>query len=358
MRVVAFAPPRIGGLDVLLPILYELKLKTNCKIVFVFRNEDLKKELYKHYFLNRVFEKVVDLSITLKPSFLNLKSRLLLLKLVLNSFFYKKNIILTSERTKSFIINLMSVVTRVRKGQVFIYPRGMFFRTEKTVNTCSLYDRKDILCCLGADEYYLSKKNGFRAVHIGYPRLYYSWVDLLKNQTNNEIPNNFVCILLSHTVEGVFGRDELREWINEVVEVTRYKMGLIPILIKPHPMQDLEHLELILHSLSDSNIKVFKGYTGEILSKSKLVICHHSSTMIDSVTMGVPTIQYLNLTEHWLKRHPEKSVYLKICSSWAQSKEELLQSFKIVLNKSFEVPDIMGTIGHKEGINNLIESVK
>ena len=86
-------------------------------------------------------------------------------------------------------------------------------------------------------------------------------------------------------------------------------------------------------------------------ASSQLVISHHSSTIVDSMGLLVPSIHYQNFTPHWLQRHPDGSFCLKLNPLWARDEDELRKCIATALSKNYHVPKIETILGHKEDVS-------
>jgi len=164
-----------------------------------------------------------------------------------------------------------------------------------------------------------------------------------------------VTLFLASTVVDVFELDELAIWLIDVIELLKKKYPKIAIVIKPHPMQDMNHLKNVLHEINEENIGVSFLHHALLAVSSKIVIAHHTSIIIDSLALNVPTIQYQCFTRHWLKRHPHGSELLELKPLWAKNKKELSVLIDKACSENFVVSDISVILKHQENIGSLLD---
>ena len=207
--------------------------------------------------------------------------------------------------------------------------------------------------------------NFLNSIQMGYPRLFSSWKKYILNKspelTMREIKKmnlspdlNLVTVILPSTVENLFDLNELEEWLRSVLRILRNKVPEDIILLKPHPMQKIEIVEKVLNEINDKNIKISYLHAGILSASSRFVISHHSTTIVDSMGLMVPTIHYQKFTEHWLQRHPDGSFCLKLNPLWARDESELMRCIAKALSKSYRAPNIEAILGHKEDISMFI----
>ena len=153
---------------------------------------------------------------------------------------------------------------------------------------------------------YVRNRKFPKLIQMGYPRLFSSWKKYILNKspelTMREIKKmnlspdlNLVTVILPSTVENLFDLNELEEWLRSVLRILRNKVPEDIILLKPHPMQKIEIVEKVLNEINDKNIKISYLHAGILSASSRFVISHHSTTIVDSMGLMVPTIHYQNL---------------------------------------------------------------
>jgi hypothetical protein len=163
-----------------------------------------------------------------------------------------------------------------------------------------------------------------------------------------------VSLFSGSTVEGVFGKSEFEQWLKTAIRSVNREINDSFILIKPHPMQDMDHLAVVLKETGASNVGVTHLHAGVLASRSRLIIAHHSGTILDAMSFGVPTIQFQELTPGWMERHPEGSSYLELGLLWARNEHELDQCIKRGLSPRYTAPDLAKALEHRQDLTPFV----
>jgi hypothetical protein len=200
---------------------------------------------------------------------------------------------------------------------------------------------------------------------IGYPRLYGSWLERIRAVSRDYLRSELqrydrpddeevVSLFSGSTVEGIFGKSEFEQWLKAAIRSVNREIDDGFILIKPHPMQDMAHLAEVLSEIEASNVGVTHLHAGVLASRSRLIIAHHSGTILDALSFGVPTIQFQELTPGWMEHHPEGSSYLELGLLWARNGNELDGCIKRALSPQYAAPDLSKALGHRQDLTPFI----
>jgi len=375
MKVFSFLPPRLGGLDMLLPLFIKLKQeKPGTILEVVFSKRQALEQLERDPFLLDTFSSIVDRITLLYDdkgesccSFLLMHVRLL--GVLGRMFLSSKPRVLHHRNYGGRLIRLIYSIAHLRGGVTFghaaaglVLFKGIIKNRNKTVWPGDGY------LCFSPDDVPLLRAQGHKRVFsIGYTRLYECWIDLVRNESGKYVGSEIdrlgmkiseegmVTLFLASTVVDVFELDELAIWLIDVIELLKKKYPKIAIVIKPHPMQDMNHLKNVLHEINEENIGVSFLHHALLAVSSKIVIAHHTSIIIDSLALNVPTIQYQCFTRHWLKRHPHGSELLELKPLWAKNKKELSVLIDKACSENFVVSDISVILKHQENIGSLLD---
>ena len=378
--VFSIAPARLGGLDLLIPLFSALKEKAPfSKVHLLFLEERPLLDLKKNPFLEEQFKCVVDVKYLTKKNGTN---NTLLEKIfnkclkfstcfvfVLRLASARNKVLLHSRLKRNRLSIIFHWINHVTGGRTFCHFNSMIMSGDLS---SSKRQRVEIPCdhflFFGPHDKTKLKEIGMvnRAVQIGYPRFFCRWQKSVKeagvNYVSGELerynlPRNseIVSFFLGSTVEGIFSRQELENWLIHSLNVVRRKIPNAFIFIKPHPMQDMGHLERVIKATGLSRVGVTHLNAGLLASRSKFVITHHTSTILDAMCMKVPTILFLELTPEWLKVHPEGASYISLKPLWAKKPEELAKCVNAVLSSKYSPPDVLRALGHYEDLSFLME---
>ena len=374
MPVYAFMPQRLGGLDFLLPLFLEIKHHEPMMYVeAIFIGRTCFEQLKKDKFLFDQFSDNVD-RITFLPDtdrsgplkkscILGLKLAGILLRVLMT----KAPRIFCSDIQGGWLTRVMSKVGRLRGGLTFCHSKSMVFLKGRlpTRSVKAVWSGDGFLCCGLYDEPFHKQAGHTNIESIGYPKLFDEWQQVVRENGGRYLQEDLgenslisqgrvVSLFLGSTVPEIFSLEELEDWLASCVLTVQKKLPGSMIVVKPHPMQEIDHLNQFIHHLESPNTVVSFLNASVLASQSDLVIAHHTSTIIDAVAFGVPTIQYQFFSEHWLRRHPEGSSFLHLQHLWAQNKQELEEKITEALSESYRCPDLPCKLGHRKNLDPIL----
>ncbi len=375
MKLFSIIPPRLGGLDLILPLFIKLKTQyPNIKIEIVFMDDKAYNDLPRDEFLYKEVKDCTDKIYHLKPqkggklrnrifSFLN---SLPLFIQILTTY---NPVLIHSTLEESLFIRLLSKVVRMRRGKIFTHLPSLHITigvSPRDRNFGKVPDMDAFLYFGNADLAYLKNRKFPNFIQMGYPRLFSIWkenvidkspvmVEKELKEKNLSSTLKLSTVFVPSTVESVFNIDELRDWLKSVLEILRESFPQDLILLKPHPLQKMEIVEDVLRDMNDGNISISFLHAGILAASSQLVISHHSSSIVDSMGLHIPYIQYQRFTPHWLQRHPNGSSCLELDPLWARNENELRKCIVKAISKDYFVPEIEKSLGHKENTSMFID---
>jgi hypothetical protein len=366
----------------LLPIYMEMKRVGSVNIELIFLDDLAFRQLKRDDFLFRQVSECVDKISLLPKNKIKTCSNpavkffhLLLFILKLLGILYrititKKPVMMHCGRVSDPFLGVLYRAIKRKKGFTVAHFKLMdlFVNDDKK----QLYvqdDFGDIFICFNKKNilsWDKSSKN--KCIEIGYPRLYESWLNNLRKNSKYYVQKHIketaaqlmsmAVLFLPSTVKGVFEEEELKEWILEVVYCLSEQFDDALIVLKPHPMQNFKHLDSILNELNNKRCTVSFLHPGILAAEAKLVVSHHSSTIVDALALDTPVIQHQNFTAHWLERHPEGSSFLELGHSWTKNVDDLALELKRIKNNEWIPPNFLRYIGHKNSIKNLFKKIE
>jgi hypothetical protein len=371
MKLFSILPPRLGGLDLILPLYIKLKEHNpKIKIEIIFMDDKAYRDLFRDDFLYPEVKNCVDRIYRLKPQkgikFVNrIHSFINTIPLLIQILTCRNPFLIHSILEESLFIKLVSKVVRIRGGKIYTHMPSLHITIGVAAPDKEFGKAPDMDAFLyfgKADTAYLANRDFPRYIQIGYPRLFSFWKKYIRHKSpalvKNELKKNnlpsiskIVTVFVPSTVENVFNVSELEDWLKSVLNILRINFPEDVIFLKPHPLQKMEILEKVTKKINNKKIIISYLHAGILASSSQLVISHHSSTVVDSMGLSVPSIHYQKFTTHWLERHPDGSFCLKLDPLWAQNESELMDCISIALSKNYIVPKIENVLGHNENVS-------
>ena len=370
MKLFSILPYRLGGLDMMIPLYLKLKeLYPNLKIEIAFNDDKAYQDHFRDDFLRPEVKNWTDKVHNLKPQmggkirnrFFSFLNALPLFAQILSA---RNPVLIHCGLEESPLIKWLSKAVRIRKGRIFTH-----FGSYNINIGVSPIDRvfgkvpdMDAFLYFGeSDPAYLKNRQFPKLIQMGYPRLFSSWKEQVLNKSPELVKgelkkNNFssdsrlVTVLLPSTIESLFSSRELKIWLKSVLRILRNEVPKDVIFLKPHPLQEMEIGEQVVDEIEDKNVKISFMHAGILSASSQFVISHHSTTIVDSMGLLIPTIHYQQFTAHWLQRHPDGSFCLKLNPLWARDEDELRKCIATALSKNYHVPKIEKILGHKDDV--------
>lgn len=360
----------------LLPFFIEAKYRMpDLLIEVIFLERRPFADLQKNVFLAREFSRIVDKIVFLdqsqgRPGVLaRIERGVRTVKFIWRFFAAGRSCLLHSRGINSLFMRILFYITRLQGGKMYEHFNGLVLTMgRQPVRTYSGNEGDGFLCFSPLDFDFLKAAGRNKFIPIGYPRLLPRWLDRVRKEGTSYVQAEYeqetinsgqeiVSLFLGSTLEGLFGKDELLDWLRDAVSVVEEVLPDTLIFIKPHPMQDLEHLNRYLEQTGNPRVKITHLHPCLLASCSKFVIAHHTSTIIDALAMQTPVIQFQEFTDQWLARHPEGSSFLELGVSWARDKGELMAMVNRVISNRFSKPDIKNILHHKNNFEVVFEGI-
>ena len=369
-------PGRIYGLDVVLPILYQLKEQyCDLKVTFYFMDSDETpfnafKDLYRHPFLldmvNElgVIKKIIKIQ-SIKKRSQKLHSILVGLfqtPLLFRVLVSKRSIVFYSRHIPNGLLSKLIVLLNGISGRSFCYFMAQASFKENIIQNFDkdgnrrvgfyddliqpLKERSDRvnvgdgLLIYHPDNLEFLEKQGYKKnIIIGYPMMFPAFQKYLKKVSpdyrKGEIGEKFE----EHTIISVFLNKYFGQtsgcndqWaqnrLNEVVEAIGKKFPKCYIMVRAHPTVSSSKAMGMIKNTNIKNIKLtyLSVYVLGFISKLTISI-GQSSASIYSLACGAPSIDYGTVQEAFYEQFPSGSLYADFGVQVAYTSQELEDIF-------------------------------
>ena len=261
-----------------------------------------------------------------------------------------------SRSLKSIKMKAILFLIKLLRGRSYEAPRQKVpirFKgvPKKTADIPYLYQEGDNLRVL-----HESGRN--KGICIGYPFLYLDWVTFINRVASSVAKQNLpgsssakqiFSVFLGSSVSGIYDASEQKQFIADVLNAIRDVVSAeVLIFVKPHPTSNIEEItNMIPDSLRDY-VAVTSTNASVLASLSRLVICRHSSTILDVLALDKPAILFQKFSDQWKKVHPDKSCYLQLGVQSAESYSQLKMALTRCLSEGDIDILIRGALNHEE----------
>ena len=334
---VFFASDRFGSIDAIIPLFCKLGLLKGSSLYFVFPERRALLQVRQDPFLNKVIN---DFDIKClcvdrcHPSFLQdcFGLAVLLLRFS-NRLVFSRSL---AGRKTQFVLGL----TRLLGGKCFEAPRQKVpirFKgvPRKTSDIPFLYQDE-------TDLEKLAESGRSKGIRVGHPCFYKSWTEYVKKIAPDILRDEMrfafadkplISVFLGSVVSGVFEWREQEQYISDVLGVVDSLFGdRVRVVLKPHPTSDIEVISHLVPNAFRSSVTLCTVNACVLAAESRVVICRHSSTILDVIALDTPVILFQQFTTHWKKYHPDNSCYLQLGIPCAETATQL----QYLLSREFD----------------------
>ena len=178
---------------------------------------------------------------------------------------------------------------------------------------------------------------------IGMIKFSSRWLNHVKNYIDKKKKKqNYIVIFSRSYKNSAFIDYETYEFLL----LSSYKIinKLLPnykIFIKPHPREIESDILYLINRFNLKNIEINTEHSAVLAKDAFLTISLWTSAILDSLSMGVPSIEYFKETKKFLVAEPEGSPYRKYGISSANNELDLELNIKNIINNSYKNPDIV-----------------
>jgi len=271
-------------------------------------------------------------------------------KLVLSNIFMHE---ISNQISSTRILYLFQTILG---KSIYTYHHGNEISIDKTAACERAWAKKSTMLLFHLHNSKYMKELGYvRQNVIGYPPFFTEWIELINNYSSETISQNPIVLIYSrHINERYMDPEKYVVLMSSTLRVVRIKFGNIPIVIKPHPREEIRVIEDILKCQEISNVTISYEHPAVLAKNAKIAITFWGSVILESLSMGVPTVEYYIEARKFREDYPNGSNY-KAVGIHSVSDEQGLEAFiDTILNESYEFPQILEEF--KNGKNTQIFS--
>lgn len=366
-KILVVVSHSLGELDIILPLFSEIKTEYRIDLEIIITVSKIYKQYKKCNFLrysakeldvkitnitlpnkfdyrgraldklrgNRIGRPIVDFSYAWLKY---LKSPLLLAKAI-NCDAYMHEI--TNQRGSTFFLHWCN---RLLGKPIFTYlhghavvPAGINYRriAQAENSTFLLFDEMN----RGDAENLGYKDNDV----IGFPKLYDAWRMLLRTYISREgLPSQYVLIYSRQSEHVAYMDKDIYEYLFvSSYRVIRKKFNDIPIIIKPHPREDTKFAKSLIQEHGMHEVAFSTEHAAILAKHAILAISYWTSAWFDSLSMGIPTVEYFQYPKRFFEYETEGNLHKKLGIDTVHTEHELSSFVDRVCRGEYKVPEVI-----------------
>ena len=244
---------------------------------------------------------------------------------------------------------------KVMGKKIITYSHGHSFTLDtKAARKKSHAGRSLFLLFHHNDKNFMTQLGYTKQYIIGYPKFYPEWKKILKEYTGSRFEGEQIALIYSRHIHDLYmDKGKYRDLIISTCEVIRKKMGSILIVLRPHPREDQNEIERIVKQADFDNVVVSWEHAGVLARNAKIAVSFWTSAILDSLSLGVPSVEYYKEASRFREIEPEGSAYKKLGIDSVDNRLDLELFFDKVLNNSYRLPEIINTIDNVRDVGFL-----
>lgn len=384
VNIFSLAPARIGGVDMLVPLFAEIRqMYPEAMIEIIFLETRIAQELSNRAQLKKDVHWASTRCTRLNWDDIQggrvcrALKLFRILPLLLRILVVRKPVLIHSRMDQTGVVEILGRCVRLKGGAVLGHPhmQTVFFGRS---NELSQKIRSNINGWLAFGTGEGSVRPQFSddvPIHImGYTKLYPAWqkylrvlsVDLLSRiiRESNSMDDNqrklslVFGVFSGSVVDEIYSEEDLRVFFDEVFGVLSKHYPGSQVLVKRHPMERSDVPRESASNASGLNVHFVDDHPGVVAASSSCIIATHTSAVIDSLGVGIPTILHHKFSSKWMKRHPERSSFLSLGIPHSTNSKTLKNAIDVQLGPKCVIPDIREILGHRVDLSVFAEKAR
>jgi len=373
VNIFSLAPARIGGVDMLVPLFAEIQEtypQAVIEVIFLesriaqelsFRTQLEKDVLWFSKRCTRLnWDDIQSDRVQYVVKFFRI------LPLLARILVSRNPVLIHSRMARTGIVEILGRCVRLKGGTVLGHAdmQTVFFGRSNELSRRIHSDINGWLAFGPGDSSVRPQFCDDMPIHImGYTKLYPAWQKYLRVLSRDLLSRSFPqddsasgdqgnCpltfgVFSGSVVKGVYSKDDLRIFFDEVFSVlSKLHPGSL-VLVKCHPMDRSNVSRDAAAHTQGLNIHFVDDHPGVIAASSDCVIATHTSAIIDALGCGTPTILHQKFSDQWMQRHPEKSSFLSLGVSHSFDNKTLENALSVQLGPEYILPNIRKILKHR-----------
>ncbi len=372
-KITIFITHSLGELDVLFPLLFAIKDEYAVDIEMVFCVEKIYQDYLSNAFYLFCSEKIsisvsyIQLPNKIDSKFRKSNSNLLeriTLKLYINLLIARKSYyllkkIIYSNLVMHEITNVYSATKQIywvnawNEKKIFTYRHGHSIDVSTTaLRKIKFSNRVTLLNFHKHSEHYARTLGFDNQFFIGYPKFFKTWISTVSRYSKNQYSKDdrkCVVIYTRGVHEYYMDKDKYEFLLVSSYKTVRSILGDVEIIVKPHPRECSSFINQIIDRVSGKNIHISSEHSAVIASNAILAISFWTSAILDSLSLGVPSVEYYIEAEKFREIEPNGSSYKNMGVDSVSNPDSLKLFINNVVLGKYKTPNLIKDLsGHKD----------
>ena len=377
-KITIFITHSIGELDVLFPLLFAIKDEYAVDIEMVFCVEKVYQDYLSNAFYLFCSEKIsISVSYTQLPNKIDSKFRKsnpsllerITLKLYINLLIARKSYYLLKKIIYSDVVmhEISNVYTATKpiywvnawnEKKIFTYHHGhaiiISSAAAEARRKVKFSDRVTLLNFHKHNERNARAQGFVNQFFIGYPKFFNTWISTVSKYSKAKYSKDdrkCVVIYTRGVHEYYMDKDKYEFLLVSSYKTVRSILGDVEIIVKPHPRECLSFINQIIDKISGKNIHISLEHSGVIASNAILAITLFNSCLLDSLSLGVPSVEYYIEAEKFREVEPNGSSYRNMGVDSVSNPNSLKLFINNVVLGKYKIPNHIKDLSEHKDIS-------
>lgn len=202
----------------------------------------------------------------------------------------------------------------------------------------------------------LVKAMGYNNLYIiGMTKFYSEWLSFLDKYNQNKVNDKKSIVIFTRDADNKYymTREIYKYLMLTSYGVIRKKLGDIKIIIKCHPRENQYFVKKIISNNNLKNISISNKHSALLSQKSFMAISFWTSAIFDSLSLGIPSIEFYKEPKSFRLIEPKGSMYKKYNFDCVSNEKDLTKFITKVEDGKFSPPKITEEFYNFKDINFL-----
>ena len=189
---------------------------------------------------------------------------------------------------------------------------------------------------------------------IGYPKFFNTWISAVSEYSKAKYSKDdrkCVVIYTRGVHEYYMDKDKYEFLLVSSYKTVRSILGDVEIIVKPHPRECLSFINQVIDKISGKNIHISSEHSAVVASNAILAISFFTSCLLDSLSLGIPSVEYYIEAEKFREVEPNGSAYRNIGIDSVSNPDSLKIFINNVALGKYKIPNLIKDLSEHKDIS-------